>query len=237
MNRFAKDMLMAKYKDGRGYSSSDNYRYSSRDYLIREEHHPDERFEHLERQRAEDKRDFERGNYYRNNRDYGDYGRNDYDDRRDRDYNSRRDYERRDDMRDRDYNRRDYNDYERRDYERRDYGEETRYGKMSKKDLEKWKHEIVNADGTRGEHYKKDQIEPVAKRMGIDVERMGGADVFCAVVNMTYADYCEVAKLMGVSSLDFYVHMAKAFLNDKDFKGEPEEKVWLYYKCIVESEE
>lgn len=29
---------------------------------------------------------------------------------------------------------------------------------------------------------------------------------------------------------------AKAFLDDKDFDGEPEEKLYLYYKCIVEKE-
>lgn len=31
-------------------------------------------------------------------------------------------------------------------------------------------------------------------------------------------------------------YLAKAFLDDKDFDGEPEEKLYLYYKCIVEKE-
>lgn len=71
----------------------------------------------------------------------------------------------------------------------------------------------------------------------IDIERMGGMDVFCLAVNMMYADYCKVAKKYGVSHIEYYVDLAKAFLEDEDFHGKPEEKLWLYYKCIAESEE
>lgn len=55
--------------------------------------------------------------------------------------------------------------------------------------------------------------------------------------NPPYSDYCAVAKKFGLDRPDFYAELAKAFLNDKDFEGEPEEKVWLYYKCISERSE
>lgn len=229
MNKFARDMLMSKYsRDGRGYSSSDSGRYSSNDTMIREPRYsmPDDRFEHLERKRMEDERkyrDRERRDY---NRDYGDYERRNYDDREYDRRNYDRDYEDREYRRDRGYDR---------DYDR-DYGE-TQYGKMSRKDIEKWKHSLMNADGTHGEHFRKEQIEPVIKKADIDIERMGGMDVFCIAVNMMYADYCKVAKKYGVSHIEYYVDLAKAFLEDEDFHGKPEEKLWLYYKCIAESEE
>jgi hypothetical protein len=39
---------------------------------------------------------------------------------------------------------------------------------------------------------------------------------FFVAVNMMYSDYCKVAEKMNVSKLDFYGHMAKAFLHDED---------------------
>jgi hypothetical protein len=233
MNKFTRDMLMAKYDGSKTvsnarYSSNDSERYSSSDRLIRQPMTmPDDRFEHLERRRMEMenrnsdynrdyRRDYdEQENYRRNDRNRSDYERgNDYG----RDYNQGRDY------------RGNYDRYD------RDYGE-TQYGKMSHKDIEKWKHSLENADGTRGEHFKKEHLEPIIRREGIDVERMGGMDVFGITVNMMYADYCKVAKKFGVNHPEFYVDMAKGFLEDKDFHGNPEEKLWLYYKCIAESEE
>ena len=173
-----------------------------------------------------------------------------------------RDYE--DNARRRDYRRSDYThqepyyDMRRRDYEyaqqhydhthpelRREYrgydamrdSSEMKYGKMSHEDIEKWCEKLENSDGTRGKHFKKDQIEHVAKQVGVDMHRYGGEQNFCMAVNMMYADYCSVAKKFGADTPVFYAEMAKAFLDDKDFRGEPEEKLWLYYKCIVESED
>jgi hypothetical protein len=177
-------------------------------------------------------------------------------DRARRDYESdyaRRDYRRSDstyqepryDSRRRDYEydreRSDYRGYDMRgsDYRGYDYSKDSSqmtYGKMSQEDIEKWSEKLENSDGTRGKHFKKDQIEHVAKQIGFDMHRVGGEKVFCMAMNMMYADYCGVAKKFGADTPLFYAEMAKAFLEDKDFKGEPEEKLWLYYKCIVESE-
>lgn len=182
--------------------------------------------------------DRERNDYARDY--YGsDYTRYDY---RRSDYTHREPYP---DMRSRDYehyqqypNHNDYAMSGRRD--RGDYGidyGEMEYGKMSDKDIEKWSSALVNADGTKGKHFKKEQVEHLAKQIGFDVHRVGGMQVFCMATNMMYADYCAAARKFGADVPEFYAEMAKAFLEDKDFGGTPEEKLWLYYKCIAEQED
>ena len=213
MNRFVKDMLMAQSRrggDGRNpYGSRGGYVSNRRPRRDRD---------------MEDYADYEgrdmRGGYRRDyERDYGDDGRGyaDYD-------MPRSDYEMHE-MRGRDYGM---------DYGMRDYGE-MEYGKMSHKDIEKWKKHLKNQDGTMGEHFKHDQVMQAARQIGVNPEEYG-EHIFPLVMNMMYSDYCAVAKKFGLDRPDFYAELAKAFLNDKDFGGEPEEKVWLYYKCISEQE-
>lgn len=223
MNKFVKDMLMAQSRrsgDGRNpYGSRGGY-VSSR------------------RPRGRD-------------RDMDDYGMPKGDYRRGgmppmRDY---ADYDMRGDMRSRDYGdyNRDYADYEMHDMRGRDYGDygmdyagrdygEMEYGKMSHKDIEKWKKNMKNQDGTMGEHFKKEQVMQAARQIGVNPEEYG-EHIFPLVMNMMYSDYCAVAKKFGLDRPDFYAELAKAFLNDKDFGGEPEEKVWLYYQCIAAPEQ
>ena len=50
-----------------------------------------------------------------------------------------------------------------------------------------------------------------------------------ATMNMLYSDYSEVAKKHGVDNTDFYVDMAKAFLEDPD--GRPD-KISAYIHCM-----
>lgn len=184
-----------------------------------------------------------RGGYVRSDR------RSDYDDdyamRGNRD---RRDYE--DDYargrRDMDYARRDrgedYASYRDRDYDddyRRDRDYRRDYGKpemFSHKDMETWKSMMRNEDGTRGEHFRKEQVKHACQQAGIDCEEFG-EDIFCLAMNMMYSDYCKVAKKYGVDRPEYYADLAKAFLRDKDFDGKPEEKLYLYYKTIVEQDD
>lgn len=172
-----------------------------------------------------------RGGYVRDREmDYARRDRRDYED----DYaRGRRDYE--DDYargRGRDYDRRmrDYDDEE--DY-RRDYGKPKMF---SRKDMETWKSMMRNEDGTRGEHFRKEQVKHACQQAGIDCEEFG-EDVFCLAMNMMYSDYCKVAKKYGVDRPEYYADLAKAFLRDKDFDGKPEEKLYLYYKAIVEQDD
>lgn len=222
MNRFVKDMLMSQSRrggDGRNpYGSRGGYVSSRRP----------------RRDRDMDDYGMPKGDYRRGGgmppmRDYNDYDMRG--DMRRMDYGSY-------DMRGRDYGDdyagHDYADYG--DYGVRDYGE-MEYGKMSHKDIENWKRHLKNQDGTMGEHFKKDQVHQAARQIGVNPEEYGNEHIFGLVMNMMYSDYCAVAKKFGLDRPDFYAELAKAFLNDKDFEGEPEEKVWLYYKCISEKSE
>ena len=50
-------------------------------------------------------------------------------------------------------------------------------------------------------------------------------------INLIYSDFSPVAKKHGVGgNLDFYVDMAKAFLEDKDAGPN---KIARYYECVV----
>ena len=40
-----------------------------------------------------------------------------------------------------------------------------------------------------------------------------------AVMNMLYADYCEVAKKFGINHVDFFAHLAKAWMDDGEVKA------------------
>lgn len=178
--------------------------------------------------RSDRKSDYDDDYAMRGNRDRSDYG---YDmARRDRNmdyatYNESR-------MRDRDYEddyRRDRNE----DYRRRDYGKPEMF---SHKDMETWKSMMKNEDGTRGVHFRGEQVKHACQQAGIDCEEFG-EDVFCLAMNMMYSDYCKVAKKYGVDMPEYYADLAKAFLRDKDFDGKPEEKLYLYYKAIVERDD
>ena len=213
MNSFVKDMLMAQSqrRDGRNpYGSRGGYvtsRNPRRDRGMADYNMP--------------KGDYRRGGMppmrdydnYDMRRDYGDYGMRDYND-----YGYGRDYA-------------DYGDYPMHDYGK------SEYGKLSREDIENWKNHLENQDGTRGEHFKKDQVHQAARQIGVNPEEYGNEHIFGLVMNMMYADYCGVAKKFGLDRPDFYAEMAKAFLHDKDFSGNPEEKVYLYYKCIAEQED
>lgn len=224
MNRFVKDMLMAQSRrggDGRNpYGSRGGYVTSRRP-----------------RGRDRDMEDYgmPKGDYRRGGmppmRDYGNYDMRGGE-MRSRDYGDyNRDYA---DYEMQDMRGRDYGDYGM-DYGMRDYGE-MEYGKMSNKDIENWKRHLKNQDGTMGEHFKKDQVMQAARQIGVNPEEYG-EHIFPLVMNMMYSDYCAVAKKFGLDRPDFYAELAKAFLNDKDFGGEPEEKVWLYYQCIAAPEQ
>lgn len=90
-----------------------------------------------------------------------------------------------------------------------------------------WVNSMENADGTHGGHWPMEQTEQVRKQKNIDCDPL----MFYAAMNMMYSDYCKVAEKAGVSSVDFYVYMAKAFLDDKDAKPH---KLARYYHHIAE---
>ena len=90
-----------------------------------------------------------------------------------------------------------------------------------------WVSRMKNNDGTTGEHFKAEQTEQMRNAHCPDCDKME----FWAAMNMMYSDYCDVAKKMNIDRPDFYAHMAKAFLMDKDAG---EDKMAKYMKYIAE---
>ena len=116
-----------------------------------------------------------------------------------------------------------------------DYGDDEEY-RLTEHDIKDWEKDMDNNDGTRGFHFTKEQVEDIAKRVGIDPKEFGDHSLWVAT-NMKYSDYCGVAKKFGVDRPEYYVESAKAFLKDKDFDGTGAEKLYIYYKTIVEKDD
>lgn len=212
MNRYARDMLMRRRDSRNPYGSRGGYVVSDRAM-----------------------NDMARGSGRGGNRDYADYS----------EHNNQRDYN--------DYGHGDYARYGR-DYERggqssNDYGygygvgmfdydtEDYGYGrdgahKLSRREIKKWEKELEGADGTKGPKWQVDQVKQVAQQHGIKFDEYS-PELFAVIMNALYADYCKV---LGADP-GMYAKLAKAWLEDDDFEGEPEEKAMLYYKCIVSKDD
>lgn len=110
---------------------------------------------------------------------------------------------------------------------------------LSEKDIKKWEKSLENEDGSYGPKFYKDQVIPVAERFGIKFDKFT-KDEFVMTVNMMYSDYCKALKdsdYVHYEKPEVYVNMAKAFLCDKDFEGEPYQKLAIYYHDISEFDE
>ena len=216
MNRYARDMLARRMRDGRNpYGSAGGYVVRNkprRDRGMESENWSGNGYDMASRN------DY---NQYSGTEDYNDYAR--YDNAR-----GRRDYEQGGQYgRDSGYG---YGvgmfDYDTEDYGR-DYGH-----KLTNKDIRKWEKELENADGTKGKKWDADQIRQVAQQYSIRFDEYS-PELLTAITNMLYSDYCKV---LG-ADMGTYVRLAKAWLEDDDFDGTPEEKAMLYYKCIVSKDD
>ncbi len=97
---------------------------------------------------------------------------------------------------------------------------------MTREDAEHWMDSMKNTDGTTGPKWTIDQIKQVMAQRGIGGDPLD----FAVAMNMVYSDYCNVAKELGVNNMDFYVKMAKAFLDDEDAV---KDKLAAYYTSVV----
>lgn len=148
------------------------------------------------------------------------------------------------DGRDRYEDRRDYR-YEDEEQEYRDYGSRRDYAdhptklKLPKEDMKRWGEMLVNADDTEGMHFEKRMLKDRIKKMQPDMEGYTEEDL-CMAANMLYSDYCEVIRPYISHELekeaDFYLKMAKAFLEDED-APDGSAKLAMYFFCIADSEE
>lgn len=125
-------------------------------------------------------------------------------------------------------------DYGESEYDR-DYGND--YGendKLKPEELERWKHDLKNEDGTTGPHFTPAQISRSANQLGIPFNRYTEEEL-CMAANMLYSDYGNVLRSCISKEKEpmIYAALAKAFLEDKDgMQGS--EKLSVYYHCIAE---
>lgn len=89
-----------------------------------------------------------------------------------------------------------------------------------------WVSRMKNADGSTGPHWTMEQTEQVRKQRSIECDPLK----FYVTMNMMYSDYCKAAEKVNANSMDFYVYMTKAFLDDKD--AQPD-KLARYYHFIA----
>lgn len=90
-----------------------------------------------------------------------------------------------------------------------------------------WTKNMENADGTKGPHWSLEQT----KQMMAQRKLSFNPPEFWVALNLVYSDFSQVAKKHGMGgSLEFYIDMAKAFLDDKD--AQPD-KLMHYYESIA----
>lgn len=98
---------------------------------------------------------------------------------------------------------------------------------FTKENAMEWTGDMENADGSKGPHWSMEQVRQVMDQRGIDCDPLQ----FFAVLNSVYSDYCTVAKKHGIGNkIDFYVDLAKAWLEDADAV---EDKAARYFEYIV----
>lgn len=100
------------------------------------------------------------------------------------------------------------------------------YEEFNHERAKEWTKQMRNEDGTTGPHWTMDQVKQVMKQHGIDHD----AAAFWAIINSIYSDYCAVFKKHGVNTMEMYIDMAKAWLNDKDAV---KDKAGAYFDCVV----
>lgn len=107
--------------------------------------------------------------------------------------------------------------------------------KLTKADLNHWKHNMQNTDGTQGAHYDMQQVMQAAEKLGVKFRDYDERE-FCVAVNMIYSDYGHIIKrLVQDKDKELLVcaDFAKAYFDDPD-GPEPSEKLAIHYHCMTD---
>lgn len=97
---------------------------------------------------------------------------------------------------------------------------------MDRRRAEKWAKSMHNADGTKGAHWTLEQTHQVMQQHGMQYD----PSEFYVILNAMYSDYYPVAKKYNTNTVDYYVDLAKAWLEDADAVPN---KAAAYYDCVV----
>lgn len=98
--------------------------------------------------------------------------------------------------------------------------------KLTPELAKEWTARMKNGDGTTGAHWPMDQVKQLMQQRGINADPAE----FFAVLNAVYSDYYTVAKKHNVHNIDFYIDIAKAWIDDKDAVPD---KAAAYYEYVV----
>ena len=98
--------------------------------------------------------------------------------------------------------------------------------KMTRKMAEQWTEGMENADGSKGARWDYEEVKKAMDEKHIECD----PNEMFAILNAVYSDYSAVAKKFGVDKLDFYLELAKAWIDDKDAVPN---KATMYYKYVV----
>lgn len=97
---------------------------------------------------------------------------------------------------------------------------------FDRRTADEWVSGMRNADGSTGPHWSFDQAKQLMQQRKIDCDPVK----FFAALNAVYSDFGAVAKKHGVSNVEFFADLAKAWLDDKDAIPD---KTAAYYEYIV----
>lgn len=98
---------------------------------------------------------------------------------------------------------------------------------FNRQTADEWMSRIKNSDGSTGPHWTYDQSKQVMEQRKINCDPAQ----FYATLNAVYSDFGAVAKKHGVSNIEFFADLARAWLEDKDAVPD---KAAAYYAYIVE---
>lgn len=89
--------------------------------------------------------------------------------------------------------------------------------KLDKRSIVKWKRNLINDDGSYGEHFTLPQIMPVAQKFGLSFNGYDEEEL-CMTVNMIYSDACTLfcEFIPRERLLEFCVRYAAKWLEDLD---------------------
>lgn len=108
----------------------------------------------------------------------------------------------------------------------REGGHARGYEEFTHEDAKEWTQQMQNEDGTTGPHWTMEQVKQVMAQHGIEHDPA----TFWAILNSIYSDYCAVFKKHKVNTMEMYIDMAKAWLDDKDAV---KDKAGAYFECVV----